>query len=185
MPRSYYYLLYITSTDNRNVFWNCSVDLDRLCDLVVRVPATDPEVRFRFPELPHFLRSTGSGTGSTQSREYNWGATWKKGSGSGQENQEYGCRDSSRWPRGTLYPLRLALTSVTSCGYSVGIVRSRTQATEFSFSLVLPVKLVFVHSLHYITAKWRELYVQSFLIILFMKQEKVIEKAFKEIFVIR
>jgi hypothetical protein len=33
--------------------------------------ATDPEVRFRFPALPDFLRSSGSGTGSTQPREYN------------------------------------------------------------------------------------------------------------------
>jgi hypothetical protein len=31
--------------------------------------ATDPDVRDRFPALPDFLRSSGSGTGSTQSRE--------------------------------------------------------------------------------------------------------------------
>jgi hypothetical protein len=36
-----------------------------------------------------------------------------------------------RWPRDTLYPLKLALTSPTSGGRSVGIVRSRTKATEF------------------------------------------------------
>jgi hypothetical protein len=29
------------------------------------------EVRVRFPVLPDFLRSSGSGTGSTQPREYN------------------------------------------------------------------------------------------------------------------
>jgi hypothetical protein len=33
--------------------------------------ATDPEVGVRFQALPDFLRSSGSGTGSTQPREYN------------------------------------------------------------------------------------------------------------------
>jgi hypothetical protein len=54
---------------------------------------------------------------------------------SGLESREYGRRDQSRWPRGTLYPQKLALTSPTSGGCSVGLVRSRTQATGFSFSL--------------------------------------------------
>jgi hypothetical protein len=39
-------------------------------------------------------------------------------------------RDLSRWPRGTLYPQKLALNSSTSGGRSVGIVRLRTKATE-------------------------------------------------------
>jgi hypothetical protein len=33
--------------------------------------ATDPEIQFQFPTVPDFLRSSGSGTGSTQPREYN------------------------------------------------------------------------------------------------------------------
>jgi hypothetical protein len=33
--------------------------------------ATDTEVRVRFPALPDLLRSSGSGTGSTQHRDYN------------------------------------------------------------------------------------------------------------------
>jgi hypothetical protein len=45
--------------------------------------------------------------------------------------REYGRRDPPRWPHGTLYPQKLALTSPTSSGLLVGIVRSRTQATEF------------------------------------------------------
>jgi hypothetical protein len=43
-------------------------------------------------------KSNGSGTGSTHPREYNWGATWWKSSGSCLENREYGRRDPSRWP---------------------------------------------------------------------------------------
>ena len=35
-----------------------------------------------------------------------------------------------------LYPQKLALTSPTGGGRSVGIVRVRTKATEFSFSLI-------------------------------------------------
>jgi hypothetical protein len=35
--------------------------------------STDPAIRVRFRALPDFLRSGGSGTGSTQPREYNWG----------------------------------------------------------------------------------------------------------------
>jgi hypothetical protein len=58
-----------------------------------------------------------------------------KSSGSCLERREYSRRDPSRWQRGTFYPQKLALTSSTSGGRSVGIVRSRTQATEFSFIL--------------------------------------------------
>jgi hypothetical protein len=35
------------------------------------VLATVPEVRVQFPALPDFLRSSESGTASTQPREYN------------------------------------------------------------------------------------------------------------------
>jgi hypothetical protein len=54
---------------------------------------------------------------------------------SGIEIRDYGRRDLSRWPRGTLYPQKMALTSETSSGRSVGIVRSRTQATEFFYGI--------------------------------------------------
>jgi hypothetical protein len=55
----------------------------------------------------------------------------RKSSGSGLESREYSCRDRSRWPRGSLYPQKLALTSLTSGGLSVGVVLSRNQDTSF------------------------------------------------------
>jgi hypothetical protein len=60
----------------------------------------------------------------------------RKNCSSGLENREYGRGDPSRWPHGTLYPQKLVLTSPTSGGRSVGIVRSRTQAAEFFFLLI-------------------------------------------------
>jgi hypothetical protein len=41
----------------------------------------------------------------------------------GLENRSYGRRDSSRWPRDNLYPLKLALASPTGGDRSIGIVR--------------------------------------------------------------
>jgi hypothetical protein len=58
----------------------------------------------------------------------------RKSSGSGLESQEYGSWHPSHWPRGSLYPQKLVLTSTTSGGRSVGIVSSRTQATEIFFA---------------------------------------------------
>jgi hypothetical protein len=49
----------------------------------------------------------------------------RNSSGFGLEIREYGRGDPLRWPRDTLYPQTLKLTSVTSGG------RSRTKATEF------------------------------------------------------
>jgi hypothetical protein len=54
----------------------------------------------------------------------------------GLESREYCRRDPARWPRSTLFPQKLELTSQTSGGLSVCIVRSWTQATEF-FSFFL------------------------------------------------
>jgi hypothetical protein len=55
----------------------------------------------------------------------------RNSSGSGLENQEYGHGVLLHWPRDTLYLQKLALTSPTSGGRSVGIVRLRTKAMEF------------------------------------------------------
>jgi hypothetical protein len=55
----------------------------------------------------------------------------RKISGFGLENRDYGHRDLSCLPRGTLNPHKLALTSPTNTCSSVGIVCFRTQATEY------------------------------------------------------
>jgi hypothetical protein len=54
------------------------------------------------------------------------------------EIREYGHRDLLHCPRDTLCPQKLALTSPTSGGRSVGIVRPRNKATEFVL-FVLPI----------------------------------------------
>jgi hypothetical protein len=48
-------------------------------------------------------------------------------SDSGLENREYGSGGPLRFPRGTLYPQKLAQTSPTSGGRSIGIVTLRTK----------------------------------------------------------
>jgi hypothetical protein len=65
-----------------------------LCGLVVRVLGYRSGGPGSIPGTTR--KSSGSGTGSSQPREYNWGA-----------NREYGRRDPSRWPRSTLYPQSL------------------------------------------------------------------------------
>jgi hypothetical protein len=109
---------------------------DRLCVLVIRVPG---------------YRSRGPGSGfDSQPYHIYWEVVGlergplsvvntieqllcRKNSGFGLENRDFGLRDPSCWPRGTLYPLKLALTSPTSGGLALGIVRWRTQAPSFSF----------------------------------------------------
>jgi hypothetical protein len=67
--------------------------------------------------------------------EYNWGATWKKGS-------EYDYRDPLCWPRNTLYSQKLALTTAKSGGCSIGIVHSQTKAMEFVWCLHLGILII-------------------------------------------
>jgi hypothetical protein len=60
----------------------------------------------------------------------------RKISSSVLENRKCGRKDPLCWPRKTLYPKKLALTSLTSGGRSVGIFRSRTKATELRIILM-------------------------------------------------
>jgi hypothetical protein len=94
--------------------------------------ATDPEIRVRFQALPDYLRSSGFGTVSTQLCEYNWWVTWKKKYRSSLEIREYGYRDLSHWPRGTLCPQKVG-TNLADKRRSLGLYSS---ITDFS-SLVL------------------------------------------------
>jgi hypothetical protein len=111
---------------------------DRFCGLVVRVPGHRSSGPCSIPGATIFSEKLCVWNGIHS-------ASWvqlmsylkEKNSGCGLENQEYGRRDPSRWPRGTLYPQNLALNSLTSGCRSVGIIRSRTQATEFFNSAVL------------------------------------------------
>jgi hypothetical protein len=98
---------------------------DLLCALAVRVPG----YRSRGPD---FLRSSGLERGSPSLMSAIEELLERKISGSGLESREYRRMDTSLWPRDFLYPQKLVLTSLTSGGRSVGIVRSLTQATEFS-----------------------------------------------------
>jgi hypothetical protein len=58
----------------------------------------------------------------------------------GLENRDYGRGDLLRWPRDTLYQLKLALSSSAGCGRSLVIVRLRTKTTEFSFLVFRYIK---------------------------------------------
>jgi hypothetical protein len=61
----------------------------------------------------------------------------KKSTCSGLENRDYDRRDPSRWPCGTLCSPKLAPTSSTSGGRSIGILLSITKATESLISVII------------------------------------------------
>jgi hypothetical protein len=65
----------------------------------------------------------------------------------GLENRDYGLKGSAALT--TRHPSvrkKLTLTSLISGGLSAGIVRSRTQATEFVFYFVLKNKTILTYS---------------------------------------
>jgi hypothetical protein len=108
-----------------NWIYICYVEETEMC------LATDPEVWVRFPALPDFLWSSGSGTGPLSLLSTTEELLDRKGTDPVQNAET--TRDPPHWPRGTLYPQKLALTSPTSDGRSVSIVCSWIQAMEFSF----------------------------------------------------
>jgi hypothetical protein len=74
--------------------------------------ATDPEILVRFPALSNFLRSSGSGTGSTQHR-----GSKSSGSGLEIENTTIGIRLADHV--GESLRKKLALTSPTISAVSI------------------------------------------------------------------
>jgi hypothetical protein len=69
--------LHVERRSNRFSFAPGKTDVTA-CGLVVRVSGYRSRGLDSIPRVTRFFRSSGSGTGSTQPREYNWGATWKK-----------------------------------------------------------------------------------------------------------
>jgi hypothetical protein len=81
---------------------------------------------------------------------------------SGLENREYCRGDPLRWPRDTLYPLKLAPTSSTSVYRSVGIVRLRTKATEFVCLIKVPSRWKQNHPpTHWQSSAWTQNVINS------------------------
>jgi hypothetical protein len=127
--------------------------LDRLSGLVVRVPryrsrgsGFDSRRYYIFWEVVGLERGPLSLVTTTEE------LLGRNVSGSGLENREYGRGDPLRWPRDTLCPQKLALTSPTCGGRSVGIIRLQTKATEFVLFAVGHVnieKLSIYHSVSF------------------------------------
>jgi hypothetical protein len=116
-----------------NLFLFIIIIINRLCSLVVRVlgyRSGGPGFDFRHYQI--FWEVVGLERGPLSLVSTTEELPGSNSSCSCQESREYGRRNLSRWPRSTLYPQKkVALTSPASGARSVGIVRSRTQATEF------------------------------------------------------
>jgi hypothetical protein len=88
-------------------------------------------LQIRFPALPDLVRSSRLERGPLSLVSTIEELLGRNSSGSCLENREYGRGDPLRWPRDTFYQQKLAPTSPTSGGRSVGILRLRAKATEF------------------------------------------------------
>jgi hypothetical protein len=118
---------------------------DHLCGLVVRVPG----YRSRGPGFDSkryqvFWEVVGLERGPFSLVSTIEELLGRNSSGSGLETREYGSGDPLSWPRDTLYPQKLALTSPTSGGRPVGIVHLRTKTTEF-LTLEIFKRFTFIH----------------------------------------
>jgi hypothetical protein len=94
--------------------------------------ATDPKVRVRFPALPDFVKSSGSGTGPISLMSTTEELLERENSGSGLEIRDYGRGGSAALT--TRHPQKLALSSPTSGG-PLGRYRSLADSGQGFFSL--------------------------------------------------
>jgi hypothetical protein len=85
------------------------------------------------------MTSSGGGSGkeSTQSCEDNWGATWEKSSVWSRKTRLTAVRTLCAAHATPLYLLKLALTSASSCGHSVGMFPFRTKDHGVCFWFVI------------------------------------------------
>jgi hypothetical protein len=105
--------------------------LDRLCGLVVRIPGYGYRGQwFDYRRYQIFWEVVGLERGPLSLVSIAESYLEEIVAAPGLENRECGRGDPLRWPRDTLYPQKLALTSPACGGRSVGI-RLRTKATEF------------------------------------------------------
>jgi hypothetical protein len=126
LPKSGTVTCFKEKVTNSSLQWDES-QFSSLCGLVVRVPG----YRYRGPGFDSrgyqiFWEVVGLERGPLSLvRSY----LNVKVEASGLENRDYSRGDPLRWPRDTLYQLKLALTSA-GCGCSVGIIRLRTKTTQ-------------------------------------------------------
>jgi hypothetical protein len=114
------------------------LDLDHLSGLVVGVPGYRFRGQVRFPAHLILWEVVGLERGPLSRVSTIEELLGRKSSSSGLENQEYSHRNLPHWPRDTHNPQKLALTSPTSSGCLVGIVRLQAKATELLLYLDLP-----------------------------------------------
>jgi hypothetical protein len=126
-PRYFCFSVFFYVCVNGHTNLHCPID--RLCGLVVRVPG----YRYRAPGFDSrryqiFWEVVGLERGPLSPVRIIEELLECKSSCSGQGNRVNGRGDPLRWLPEPLYPQKLALTSPTSGGRSVGIVRLRTKS---------------------------------------------------------
>jgi hypothetical protein len=116
----------------------CHCCYDCLCGVVVRVPGYRSRgFRFNSQRCQIVWEAVGLEWGPLSLVSTIEELLGRNSSGSDLENWEYSRGDLLRWPRDTLYPQKLAQTSPTCSGHSVGIVHLRTKTTDFVFCCLL------------------------------------------------